>query len=158
MAKLVPAILFVCLGNICRSPMAEGAMRAEAAARGLELFLDSAGTGEWNLGEPPDKRAISTAAKHGVDISGLRARLVQRGDFHRFDYIFALDKENLRDLQFLQPGGARAKLSLLRDLIPGEKGLPVPDPYYGTIRDFEAAWDVVATAAGILADKIEAGG
>lgn len=158
MARIVPAVLFVCLGNICRSPMAEGAMRAEAESRGLELFLDSAGTGEWNLGEPPDRRAISTAAKHGVDISHLRARLVQRGDFHRFDYIFALDRENLRDLEYIQPAGSRAQLSLLRDLLPGQKGKPVPDPFYGTIRDFEAAWDIVADAARALAEKIEAGG
>lgn len=148
------AVLFVCLGNICRSPLAEAAFRAEAEAAGLDVVADSAGTGGWHQGEPPDKRAIATAKRHGIDISGFGARKVRAEDFTRFSHIFALDRENLADLRALKPAGAPAQLSLLLDHLPGHEGRPVPDPYYGDIDDFENVWQLVSAAAKALAKEL----
>jgi protein-tyrosine phosphatase len=148
------SILFVCLGNICRSPLAEGAFRAEAERRGLEIEADSAGTGGWHAGEPPDRRAIAAARRGGVDISGLRARKVVRADFDRFDHIVALDAENLADLEALRPAGSRARLSLLLDHVPGREGQAVADPYYGVDSHFDATWRDVTEAARSLARKL----
>ena len=145
------SVLFVCLGNICRSPLAEGAFRAEAARRGLDVEVDSAGTGGWHQGEPPDRRAIAAARRGGVDISGLRARKVSRADFDRFDHILALDAENLADLERLRPAGSRARLSLLLDRVPGREGQPVADPYYGGADHFDRTWRDVSEAARALA-------
>ena len=148
-------VLFVCLGNICRSPLAEAAFRAEAARLGLAVEADSAGTGGWHRGEPPDRRAIAAARRNGVDISRLRARQVQPGDFERFDQIIALDGENLMDLRALRPAGSRARLSLLLDHVPGREGEAVADPYYGGDGDFDITWrDVTAGARG-LADELQ---
>lgn len=149
-----PAILFVCLGNICRSPMAEGAARMIAAERGMGVTLDSAGTGGWHRGEPPDPRAIACARRHGADISGLRARQVTRADFQRFDHVIALDGNNLSNLLSLDPVASRARLSLLLDHVPGRTGQGVADPYYGGDADFERAWADVTTGAAALLDKI----
>src|SRR3712207_4597481 len=99
------SVLFVCLGNICRSPLAEAAFRDEADRLGLAVTVDSAGTGDWHIGRPPDPRAAAVARRNGIDISGLRARQVAPDDFHRFDYIVALDVENLARLRTLQPPG-----------------------------------------------------
>ena len=152
-----PAVLFVCLGNICRSPLAEAAFRAEAARRALAVEVDSAGTGDWHLGHPPDARAQAVAKSAGVDISGYRARLVGAGDFDRFDHIVALDLQNLANLRAMQPPGSRAKLSLLLDHVPGREGAAVADPYYGEDAGFDTTWaDVRAGAAG-LADRIARG-
>jgi protein-tyrosine phosphatase len=148
------SILFVCLGNICRSPLAEGAFRAEAERLGLEVEADSAGTGSWHADEPPDRRAIAAARRGGVDISDLRARKVSRADFDRFDHILALDEENLSDLEKLQPAGSRARLSLLLDHVPGREGQAVADPYYGGERHFDATWRDVSEAAQALARKL----
>jgi low molecular weight protein-tyrosine phosphatase len=147
------SILFVCLGNICRSPLAEGAFRAEATRRGLEIEADSAGTGGWHAGEPPDRRAIAAARRGGVDISRLRARKVARADFDRFDHILALDEENLAELEALRPAGSRARLSLLLDHVPGREGQAVADPYYGGDSHFDATWRDVTEAARALARK-----
>ena len=148
------AILFVCLGNICRSPLAEGAMRAEAARRGLDVELDSAGIGAWHAGEPPDRRAQAAAARNGIDISNQRARRIAAGDFDRFDHVVALDREVLRALQAMRPEGAPARLSLLLDHLPGRQGEDVADPYYGGEAHFDVTWRDVAEAARALADKI----
>jgi protein-tyrosine phosphatase len=145
------AILFVCLGNICRSPLAEAAFRAEAERLGLDLEIDSAGTGGWHSGEPPDARAIAAARRAGVDISHLRARKVTRADFGRFDHIVALDEENYADLAAIRPPGSRARLSLLLDHVPGREGQAVADPYYGDGSHFDATWADVAEAARGLA-------
>ena len=150
------SILFVCLGNICRSPLAEAAFRAEAERLGLEVHIDSAGTGDWHVGEPPDRRAIAAAKRNGVDISRLRARQVRPEDFDRFDHIVALDRQNLRDLQRLQPPGSKAQLSLLLDHVEGREGQPVADPYYGHDAHFDAAWADVTQGARALARKIMA--
>ena len=148
------SVLFVCLGNICRSPLAEGAFRAEAARHGLDVEVDSAGTGGWHAGEPPDRRAIEAARRNGVDISGLRARKVGRADFDRFDHILALDAENLADLERLRPAGSRAGLSLLLDHVPGREGQPVADPYYGGAGHFDRTWRDVSEAARALARSL----
>jgi protein-tyrosine phosphatase len=152
------AILLVCLGNICRSPLAEAALRREAERLGLGLGLgldvDSAGTGDWHVGRPPDPRAIAVAAKNGVDISHLRARQVTRHDFHRFDHIIALDAENLANLRALAPADAKAELSLLLDHVPGREGQPVADPYYGHADHFDVTWSDVAAGAEALARKL----
>jgi protein-tyrosine phosphatase len=148
------AILFVCLGNICRSPLAEGAFRAEAERLGLDVHIDSAGTGDWHVGHPPDRRAQAAAARNGVDISHLRARQVTAGDFERFDYVVALDEVNFRDLRRMKPPESRAQLSLLLDHVPGREGEAVADPYYGDDSHFDAAWADVAAGARALAERI----
>ena len=147
-------ILFVCLGNICRSPLAEAAFRREAEQVGLDVEVDSAGTGAWHVGHPPDRRAQSVAGREGIDISKLRARRVSGADFDRFDHIVALDRDNYDELRRLRPDGARAELSLLLDHVPGREGQPVADPYYGSDADFDLAWDEVTRAAGFLARKL----
>lgn len=146
------AVLFVCLGNICRSPMAEGAMRAEIERQGAAVAVDSAGTGGWHVGEPPDHRAQAIAAQNGVDISGLRARQVTAADFDRFGHIIAMDRANLDNLAKLRPASSGAVLSLLLDHVPGSEGGSIGDPYYGGPEGFSRAWaEVTAGAAGLLA-------
>lgn len=147
-------VLFVCLGNICRSPLAESAFRAEAARIGLDAEADSAGTGNWHRGEPPDRRAIAAARRNGVDISHLRARQVRPDDFTRFDHVVALDDDNLADLEALRPAGSRARLSLLLDHVPGREGQAVADPYYGGDSHFDVTWRDVTEAAQALADRL----
>jgi protein-tyrosine phosphatase len=147
----MPSILFVCLGNICRSPLAEGALRAEAARVGVAVTVDSAGTGGWHAGEAPDGRAQAVAARHGVDVSGLRARQVRAEDFRRFDHVIALDPQNLADLRRLAPADATAALSLLLDWVPGREGQGVVDPWFGDAAGFEVTWaEVTAAARGIV--------
>jgi protein-tyrosine phosphatase len=147
----MPSVLFVCLGNICRSPLAEGALRAEAARLRLDLIVDSAGTGNWHAGEPPDERAQRTALKNGVDISALRARQVRPADFRRFTHIIALDHDNLANLRKLAPTDSPAQLSLLLDHVPGREGQAVADPWFGDEAGFDVTWDEVAAAARTLA-------
>jgi len=152
----MPSILFVCLGNICRSPLAEAALRAEAERLRLDLIVDSAGTGDWHAGEPPDPRAQATARRHGVEISGLRARQVTQADFRRFTHVVALDHDNLENLRRLAPpnesGVATAELSLLLDHVPGREGQAVTDPYFGDDAGFEVTWaEVTAAARGLVA-------
>jgi protein-tyrosine phosphatase len=155
---MTKSILMVCLGNICRSPMAEGALRAHAEAMGLSLHIDSAGTGDWHIGLAPDKRAQHAARAHGsVDLSGLRARQVGLADFHSFDLILAMDQSHLSNLRAMQPGNGKAKLSLLLDYVPGYMGRSVADPYYGSADDFAECWDVVNIATLSLAEKIKSG-
>lgn len=145
------SVLFVCLGNICRSPLAEAALRAEAERAGIALEVDSAGTGDWHLGYPPDPRAVAVAAKHGIDIAQLRARQVTAADFERFDRIVALDANNLADLKAMQPAGSKATVSMLLDHVPGREGEAVADPYYGDESGFDVTWaDVTDGARGLL--------
>jgi len=152
------SVLFVCLGNICRSPLAEAAFRREAERLGLDVEVDSAGTGDWHIGYPPDPRAAAVAARNGIDISNLKARLVTAEDFRRFDHIVALDPNNLRDLERLRPAGGKARLSLLLDHVEGRQGQAVADPYYGDDSHFDAAWDEVSAGAEALARRIAEGG
>ena len=141
-----PSILFVCLGNICRSPLAEAALRAQSVAAGVAMTIDSAGIGDWHVGRPPDPRAQETARRHGLDISSYRARQVTTEDFTRFGHIFALDQQNLKDLRRIEPSRHIAEVALLMDLVPGRKGTAVIDPYYGDEEDFEQAWADVSAA------------
>lgn len=150
------SVLFVCLGNICRSPLAEAALRRAAETAGLAIEIDSAGTGDWHLGLPPDRRAQAIAEANGIDIGGLRARQVVIEDFDRFEHIFALDTQNLADLMRMRPDAARAQVSLLLDHVPGRSGEPVHDPFYGGEADFEAAWADVSEAAEALVRQMAA--
>lgn len=153
------SLLFVCLGNICRSPLAEAALRAEAERIGLEVEVDSAGTGDWHVGHPPDHRAIAVAERNGVDIGHLRARQVRPEDFFAFDEIVALDLQNLATLEAMRPDGATARLSLLLDHVEGRAGQPVADPYYGGDSHFDETWRDVTQGARALARRLkEAGG
>lgn len=147
-----PSVLFVCLGNICRSPLAEAAFRKLAEDGGVDIEVDSAGTGDWHVGHPPDTRAQTEARRHGIDIGGYRARQVASEDFNRFSHIVALDAANLRDLEAVRPDGATARLSLLLDHVSGREGQGVADPYYGDPADFERTWaEVTAGANGLIA-------
>jgi len=147
------AILFLCLGNICRSPLAEGAARAAFARAGIDAIIDSAGTGDWHIGHPPDVRAQAEARRRGVDISALRGRQLRRKDFYDFDLILAADATNLRDARAIRPADATAKLKLMLDLLPGRRGEGVTDPYYGEDDGFAATWeDVDAVAAALVAE------
>lgn len=148
------AVLFVCLGNICRSPLAEAAFRIEAERLGLDVEIDSAGTGRWHVGEPPDPRAQSVAARYGAGIGHLRARQIEPADFDRFDHIVALDCDNLAQLKAMRPDGAPARLSLLLDHASGREGQAVADPYYGGESHFEVTWQDVTEAARGLAEAI----
>ena len=148
------SVLFVCLGNICRSPLAEAAFREEARRRGLNLVIDSAGTGNWHAGEPPDRRAIAAARRNGVDITGQRARQVRAEDFFEFSEIVALDRSNLRELSQIAPDGATARLSLLLDHVPGREGQSVADPWYGDDEDFDLTWAEAVAAARGLANRL----
>jgi protein-tyrosine phosphatase len=139
-------LLFVCLGNICRSPTAEGVMRHLVAARGLDVEVDSAGTGDWHVGNPPDQRATEAARRRGIVLSGA-ARQVTRSDFTSYDLVLAMDRQNLRDLQQLAPPGTEHKVRLLADV-------DVPDPYYGEGDGFERVLDIVTTACERLLDVI----
>jgi protein-tyrosine phosphatase len=152
-------VLFVCLGNICRSPTAEGVLRdlARKCAPGLNLEVDSAGTAGYHIGAPPDPRSRSAALRRGIDINDLRARQLSRSDFKTFDLILAMDRENLRDLEAKCPADARAKLRLFLEYAPQTGRLEVPDPYYGGSADFELVLDLCAAAGrGLIAALQEA--
>lgn len=137
------SVLFVCLGNICRSPMAEGMFRAALEARGLMWDVDSAGTASYHVGHQPDQRAIAVAQRHGIDITGQAARQIERDDFYRFSHIVAMDRANLEGLRSKAPRDGTARLAMLLDAVEGRRGEPVADPYYGDNAAFEAAWSVI---------------
>jgi protein-tyrosine phosphatase len=147
-------VLLICLGNICRSPTAEGVLRHMAAkeAPGLMLEIDSAGTANYHIGAPPDPRSQRAALQRGIDIGGLRGRQVTAEDFARFDLILAMDAQNLRELQAMQPRNSRALLKLFLEYAPGEDLREVPDPYYGNAAAFEKVLDLTTAASrGLLA-------
>ena len=150
-------LLVVCLGNICRSPMIEGALRArlQEAGMGQAVLVDSVGTGGWHVGNPPDPRAIATARRHGVDISGLRARKLDEADFHGFDWLLCADHANLRDVRALAPRDARAGIALFTEWA-GLQGA-VPDPYTGGMDDFERVWAQVDAAARAAVARLHRG-
>jgi protein-tyrosine phosphatase len=152
-------ILFVCMGNICRSPTAEGVMRRLVEQAGLadRVEIESAGTGGWHVGEPPDERATLAAGRRGVTLSGA-AQQVTREDFRRFDLLIALDRANLRELLAIAPDEEAAeKVRLLREFDPAASGeLDVPDPYYGGDRGFETVLDLVEAACRGLLDELRA--
>ena len=146
-------VLFVCMGNICRSPTAEGVFRKVLADRApeLEIEVDSAGTHSYHVGHPPDSRAQGAASARGVDLSALRARRVTEEDFARFDLVLAMDEENVADLQAVCPDDYRSRIRLLMEFAPEASHRFVPDPYYGGANGFERVLDLVETAAlGLL--------
>ena len=144
------SLLFVCLGNICRSPTAEAIFRLQA--KGLGLEIDSAGTSGWHDGNPSDPRASAEAARRGIDMSYIRSRKVVAEDFERFDLIVAMDAQNLRDLQSMQPEGSKARLVKLLDYTP-ELGISdVPDPYYED--NFPEVLDMIELACGRLVKSL----
>lgn len=148
-------VCFVCLGNICRSPTAEGVFRALVRDAGLEgaLEIASAGTGGWHVGEPPDRRAREAARERGIEVGG-RGRQFEAGDFERFDLVLAMDRSNLRALERLAGPAHREKLALLRDFEPDARRgkLDVPDPYYGAEDGFAEVLDLCDRACrGLLA-------
>lgn len=147
-------VLMVCLGNICRSPLAEAALKAEAARASLTIEVESAGTGGWHVGNPPDRRAQATARRHGIDISGYRGRQVKAADFRHFTHIFALDDDNLSDLRRMAGIDATAETGLLLDQVEGWRGRSVADPYYGDESDFETTWTEVNAAARAFVTRL----
>ena len=154
------AILFVCLGNICRSPTAEGVFRSLCRSKGLseQVYVDSAGTGGWHVGNPADPRAVAAAAGRGIDLSPLRARQVEAVDFRRFNYVLAMDSSNFQDLSALQPGDGSAQLSRLLSWAGPNAPVDVPDPYYGGDDGFEQVLDLIEEASqGFLAHLIATG-
>lgn len=148
----------VCLGNICRSPLAEGIMLKLIADRRLDLVVDSAGTSNYHIGESPDKRSIANAMKHGVDLGPLVARQFTVADFDAFDRIYVMDKSNLQNvLELSQNDLQKQKVDLLlNELYPGQHK-EVPDPYFGGEQGFEEVFLMVEKACGIIADKVSSG-
>ncbi|KWE90950.1 phosphotyrosine protein phosphatase [Burkholderia ubonensis] len=150
------AICFVCLGNICRSPTAEGVMRHQVEAAGLadRIDVDSAGTGDWHVGEPPDVRAQAVARTRGYDLSALRARQVSAADFERFDLLLAMDEANLAELRRRCPVQHRDKVRLLMEFAPGATASEVADPYFGGAQGFEQVLDQCEAACRGLLDTL----
>jgi protein-tyrosine phosphatase len=149
-------LLMLCMGNICRSPMAEGALRERLRAAGLvdEVEVDSAGTGGWHAGDPPDPRATATAAAHGVDIGMLRARRLLADDFERFDWILCADGDNLAQARLRGPVARRDRAVLLRAWAGCDGAMEIPDPYRGGSREFEHAWSLVDEAAARIVERV----
>lgn len=148
-------VLFVCLGNICRSPTSEGVFRklVESESLNCNVFVDSAGTANYHQGEPPDPRAIAAASRRGVEIGMLSARQTRHEDFKQFDYIIAMDRQNYEDLKFMAPQDSHAKIYLFSDFTDDRKGQDIPDPYYGGDSGFERVLDMIEDAArGLLED------
>ena len=146
-------VLMVCLGNICRSPTAEAMLRKHVHEAGLDarVEVDSAGTADYHVGSPPDRRAIAHGEKRGLAMKKLRGRQVQRSDFDRFDFILAMDDDNLEKLLRLRPQGSRAEVGLLMDYARDAGSREVPDPYYGGTEEFERVLDLVdAASAGLV--------
>lgn len=150
------AILFVCLGNICRSPTAEAVCRAQLAKRGWQhaVQVDSAGTASWHIGKAPDSRSIAAGSRRGYDLAALRARQVEAEDFSRFDYILAMDADNLAQLQRLCPQDYRGELRLLTSYLSDGGDYEVPDPYYGGADGFERVLDLLERACHALLDQL----
>jgi protein-tyrosine phosphatase len=163
-------LLMVCLGNICRSPLAEGALRARLDAVGLDwVEVDSAGTGGWHAGEPPDRRSIAVAAAAGVDIRRQRARQLHRDDYHAFDWLLCADHSVLRDVRSRAPAGSPARAALLlawaEDPVAAVEPLrtssathEIPDPYTGGAEEFRAVWTMIDAAAQRIAERLARGG
>ena len=158
-AKYDVSVLFVCLGNICRSPLGERVLGHRLEEEGLSdrVRVDSAGTGAWHQGEPPDPRSVEVAMRHGIALRG-RARRVSVRDFHEFDYIFAMDRSNLRDLRHLESesdGGAT--LTLFREFDPRQDGdLDVPDPYYGGPDGFDLMFEMIDRTCAAFVEHLRA--
>lgn len=155
MSQKTIRVVFVCLGNICRSPLAEGAFAAHLETRGLRdgFEVDSAGTSGYHVGELPDSRSIAVAARHQVDISHQRSRQFRTQDLRSFDYVIAMDRSNRRNMLALDPAGGPGSVTLLLDELESAER-EVPDPYYGGPQGFDAVWRMVDDATSALLDRI----
>ena len=151
---MTKSILFVCLGNICRSPAAEGVLRAKSRAREMQLFIESAGTGAWHVGDPPDIRMIKAAAQRGYDIAHQRARKVELSDFYEFDYLLAMDLSNQTDLLSIGPPNRTCDIRLFLDFAEGDER-ETPDPYYGGVDGFARVLDLIEKGADGFLDHLE---
>lgn len=145
-------ILMVCLGNICRSPLAEGIMQSKLPAG--KFIVDSAGTGGWHAGQCPDSRSVKTALGRGLDISTQKARQLKKSDFEEFDYIYVMDSSNLSDVLSIAPAAQKHKVKMIMDELHPDMGVEVPDPYYGGSQGFENVYDMLDEACKLAADKI----
>lgn len=150
-------VLFVCLGNICRSPVAEYVVRSEFASAGLDILVASAGTGSWHIGKPADARTLASAAAHGYDLTAHRARQVQREDFARHDLVLAMDRENLQTLLARCPREHAGRVALFLPFAGVAAPAEVPDPYYGGAADFDHVIALARAGARGLARKLAAG-
>jgi protein-tyrosine phosphatase len=153
--KTIVSVLFVCMGNICRSPTAQGVFESLVENEGLSgrILIDSAGTHAYHVGESPDRRATEVASRRGIDLSAQRARRVAEVDFERFDLVLAMDRDNYADLQVICPADQSEKLRLFLEFAPEAGIREVPDPYYGGGTGFERVLDLVEQAArGLLAE------
>ncbi|PCJ52739.1 MAG: phosphotyrosine protein phosphatase [Candidatus Hydrogenedentota bacterium] len=150
-------VLFVCMGNICRSPTAEGVFRDLLAEKNLtdRIIIDSAGTLDYHTGEPPDPRAQATAKKHGVDISGIRARQVASSDFEQFHYVLAMDHDNMVNLQNIAPPNCLDRLHLFCNFAHNHNTQEVPDPYYGGPQGFDNVFRLIQDASDGLLNHIK---
>lgn len=147
-------ILMVCLGNICRSPLAEGILRSKLDSALFEV--DSAGTGHWHIGNPPDARSIKVGLRHGVNISGLLGRQFSKADFDTFDYIYVMDTHNLHNvLALATTDEQRHKVILILDTVFPRENVDVPDPYHGTLDDFERVYEMLDAACDIIAKDVQ---
>ncbi len=150
----MPAVLFVCLGNICRSPLAEAALRKVAAEASLPVTVDSAGTAAYHVGSAPDPRSIAEARRHGIDISHLRGRQIEQTDFNRFDWIIGMDRSNMRNILHVRPTCSTAQIVMLMDLVIGREGTEVTDPWYGGKDNFVDTWNDVIIGAKTLTQRL----
>ena len=148
-------ILMVCLGNICRSPLAEGITRKLLADRKLSWQVDSAGTTGWHEGASPDQRSIDAARNHQIDISHLKARRLTYHDLKEFDLIIAMDSQNYQDIRRLDPGSTKDKLHLIMNFLYPDQNRPVPDPYYGNQDDFEEVCQMLFGACNAMIDQVQ---
>lgn len=151
-------VLFVCTGNICRSPTAEGVFRHQVREAGLEhaIATDSVGLGGWHVGEPPDSRAVGAARRRGIDLSGIRARQITARDFTEFDLLLAMDRGHYRDLARRCPADRADRVRMFLEAAPGEAATDVPDPYYGAAADFEHALDLIEAGARGWVERLRA--
>ncbi len=148
-------ILFVCMGNICRSPMAEGVVREVFKKRGIEAELDSAGTGAWHAGEPPDYRAQRELKKHGISIADLRARKIRYQDLNYYDKIYAMDASNYSDIMMMADKEQAGKIDMFMNIAEPGRNKSVPDPYYDDDKGFATVYEMIKKSAEALADKME---
>lgn len=148
------SVLFVCTGNICRSPTADALLRHEIKKKKLNLYSDSCGIHGYHIGEAPDSRSVKIAAQHGVDMSGLRARKLEPEDFEKFDILVAMDNGHKRDMLQIAPHEYRDKVKLFLDYVDGCHGQDVPDPYYGDLDGFIRCYDLVEAGVDRLLNDL----
>lgn len=149
-------VLFVCLGNICRSPLAEGIFRHHVEQAGLadQIEVDSAGTGGWHVGELPDPRSIEVAARHGIDLTVQRARQFTPEDLRRFDHVMVMDRSNLNTVRRHTRSGDTARVALMMEEAPERPEIEVPDPYYGAGDGFQRVYEMIDAASAALLERV----